>query len=309
MRRTTREQTSSGPASSEPASSEPASSEPRSGPSEHALRHGSEAHYLDARLYDHTYARRQYDVRFYVEMAREIGGPILELGAGTGRVTVPLARDGFEVVALDRMPSMLGRLDARLAREPEAVRERVQLALGELATVRLDRRFRLVIAPFNVFMHLYTRQDVEAALATVREHLMPRSGRLVFDVLMPDFRAFVRDPHRQYRGRPIVHPSDGRKWEYGEQFQFDPASQVQMVTSVLRSPDDPGDLRILPLAHRQFFPAELEALLHYNGFEMIERWGDFARGPLSVDGESQVIVARCASSAASRARSGAGRRG
>lgn len=263
-------------------------------PSEHALRFGTEAHYLDAKLYDHAYARRKHDVRFYVSIANEIGGPILELGAGSGRVTIALAREGHEVVAVDRMPSMLDRLRERLERQPRAVRERVTIVRGDLLKVRLRRRFRLVISPFNVFMHLYSRQQVEAALATCRAHLEPRRGRLVFDVLMPDFRAFVRDPSRQYRSRPIADPSGGKKWEYSEQFQFDPATQVQMVTSVLRSPDDPGDLRVLPLAHRQFFPAELEALLHYNGFEMVERWGDFDRSPLSLEGESQIIVARVA---------------
>ena len=268
------------------------SSRRNEGPSEHALRHGTESHYLDARLYDHTYARRKHAGRFNGESAGEFGGPILERGAGSGRGAIALARAGHQVVAVDRMEPMLARLRERLARQPLAVRERVTIVKGDLLKLRLRRRFRLVIAPFNVFMHLYRREDVEAALATCRAHLMPREGRLVFDVLMPDFRAFVRDPHRQYRARPIVDPTDGRKWEYGEQFQFDPATQVQMVTSVLRSPDDPGDLRVLPLAHRQFFPAELEALLHYNGFEMIERWGDFRRGPLSVDGESQVIVGR-----------------
>lgn len=261
-------------------------------PSEHALRYGSEAHYLDAKLYDHAYARRKHDVRFYVSIAAEIGGPILELGAGSGRVTIALARAGHQVVAVDRMPSMLDRLRERLARESLAVRERVTIVKGDLLKVRLRKKFRLVISPFNVFMHLYTREQVEAALATCAVHMEPRRGRLVFDVLMPDFRAFVRDPGRQYRARPIADPHDGRKWEYSEQFQFDPTTQVQMVTSVLRNPDDPSDLRVLPLAHRQFFPAELDALLHYNGFDTIERWGDFDRGPLSLDGESQIVLAK-----------------
>jgi SAM-dependent methyltransferase len=262
------------------------------GHSPDALRYASEAHYLDARMYDHAYARRKYDVRFYVSMAREIGGPILELGAGSGRITIALARQGHQVVALDRMTSMLDRLRDRLSRQPHAVRERIEIVKGDLASIRMRRKFQLVIAPFNVFMHLYTRPDVEKALATCRAHLRPKTGRLVFDVLMPDLRAFVRDPHRAYTARPIVDPTTKRRWRYSEHFQFDPSTQIQMVTSVLRNPDDPSDFRVLPLAHRQFFPAELEALLHYNGFAMLERWGDFDRGPLSLDGESQVVVAR-----------------
>ena len=259
--------------------------------STHALRYGSEAHYLDARLYDHTYARRKDDVRFYVETADALGGPVLELGAGSGRVSVALARAGHEVVAVDRMPSMLERLRDRLGRERAEVRARVTPRRGDLKTLRLNRRFPLVISPFNVFMHLYTRADVEAALATCLAHLTPR-GRLVFDVLNPDLRAFVRDPSRAYVARPIFDPTTGARWAYSEQFQYDAATQVQMVTSVLRHPEDPAEMRVLPLAHRQFYPAELEALLHYNGFAIESRWGDFSRGPLDVDAHSQVVVAR-----------------
>jgi SAM-dependent methyltransferase len=260
-------------------------------PSPQALRYGTEAHYADAALYDRNYRRRRYDVRFYEAIAAEHGGPILELGAGSGRVTLALARAGHDVVAVDRMEPMLAALRGALEKEPRAVRDRVRVVRGDLTKVRLrGRKFALVIAPFNVFMHLYTRADVERALATCRAHLAPR-GRLVFDVLMPEIRAFVRDPMRTYVSRPITDGS-GRKWRYAEQFQYDHATQIQMVTAVLSAVDDPTDVRVLPLAHRQFYPQELEALLHYNGWVMEQRWGDFERGPIRQGCESQVIVAR-----------------
>jgi hypothetical protein len=157
--------------------------------------------------------------------------------------------------------------------------------------MRLRRRFPLVIAPFNVLMHLYTRRDLERGLASCRIHLAPR-GRLAFDVLMPDLRALIRDPDRYYRGRPIRDPSSRRRYAYSEAFEYDVVQQTQMVTSAFRSLDDPRDTFVRPLAHRQFFPAELEALLHYNGFAIEARYGDFARGPLDAWSESQVIVAR-----------------
>lgn len=259
-------------------------------PSPQALRFGTDAHYTDAALYDRNYRRRRYDVRFYESIAAEHGGPILELGAGSGRVTIALARAGHEVVAVDRMEPMLAQLQGALAKETRAVRERVRIVRGDLLTVRLRLRFALVIAPFNVFMHLYTRDDVERALATCRAHLAPR-GRLVFDVLMPEIRAFARDPMRTYVSRPITDGS-GRRWRYAEQFQYDSATQIQMVTAILSAEDDPTDVRVLPLAHRQFYPQELEALLHYNGWSMEQRWGDFERGAIREGCESQVIVAR-----------------
>ncbi len=261
-------------------------------PSDAALRLGTEAHYVEPELYDKTYARRTHDVERYLELSRELapGGTILELGAGSGRMTIPLARAGHEVVAVDRMASMLEKLRDRLEDEPREVRERITIKRGDLSKLRLRRRFDLVVAPFNVFMHLYTRPDVERALATCRAHLRP-SGKLVFDVSMPDMRAFVRDPARAYTAPPVLDPKTRKKYRYHEQFAYEPESQIQMITAVMRAIDDPTDIRLLPLAHRQFFPAELEALLHYNGFTLQARWGGFERGLVTLDCESQLVVA------------------
>jgi SAM-dependent methyltransferase len=262
----------------------------RDGPSEAALRRGTEAHYEDPSLYDRTYSKRREDVLFYVELARGVPGPILEVGAGSGRVTLALARAGHEVVAVDRMEPMLARLRDRLAKEPRAVRGRVEIVRGDVLSLRLRRRFALAMAPFNVFMHLYHRPEIERGLATCRAHLAPR-GRLAFDVLMPDLRALLRDPGRVYPSRP-VRDGAGKRWRYAEQFEYDAATQIQIVTAILTAEDDPNDVRVVPLAHRQFFPAELEAHLAHAGFTIEERFGDFDRSPQRVTSDAQVIVAR-----------------
>lgn len=255
-----------------------------------ALARGTDAHYEDAEYYDRAYKRRREDVRFYVQYAAERGGPVLELGVGTGRVAAELAREGLEVVGVDRMETMLERARTRIAALPRAARHRVSLVRGDLARLALGRRFPLVISPFNVLMHLYSRRDWERALGTVRAHLRP-SGRFVFDVLLPYPPALARSPARLYRGRPVT--LGGRAQRYGESFHYDPVTQVQTIQMVF---EDAVDRRrppvIVPLAHRQLFPAELEALLHYNGLELVDRWGDFSRGPLDQYSESQVIVAK-----------------
>ena len=255
------------------------------------LEPGTTAHYEDAAYYDQTYRRRRSDVRFYAAMAEHHGGPVLELGVGTGRVARDIARRGMAVVGVDLMPEMLAQAERRLAREPRAVRERVELLRGDLRRVRLGRRFPLVISPFNVFMHLYERRDWERALATVAAHLRPR-GRLVFDVLLPDALELARHPTRIYRGRSVRLPGDGRRYRYGERFDYDPVRQLQKVTMVFEDDEDPTRSFSTPLSHRQVFPAELEALLHYNGFRIEALWGDFEGGPLEAHSESQVVVAR-----------------
>ena len=258
---------------------------------ERRIARGAVAHYEDAAYYDSTYKRRREDVRFYVELAAEATGPVLELGAGTGRVALELARAGKLVVAVDAVPAMLARAQEKAERLPRDARARLSLRRGDLRSVRLRAKFPLVIAPFNVFMHLYTRRDLARAFATVRHHLAP-GGRFVFDVLMPDLRAMVRNPGRLYRGPRMTDPRTGAVYHYFESFEYDVVRQVQLVSMVFQSATELADLRVLPLSQRQFFPEELLALLDANGFALVSRWGGFDRSPLDGDSDSQIIVAR-----------------
>ncbi|NCQ60681.1 MAG: class I SAM-dependent methyltransferase [Myxococcales bacterium] len=255
------------------------------------LSEGSRAHYRDAAQYDRTYARRHEDIDFYAEFAAECGAPVLELGVGSGRVALAMAERGLEVVGVDLMPSMLERAKQRLAKAPKAVRERVTLVRADLRRVRLNRRFGLVVAPFNVFMHLYTRKDIERALSTVKAHLRPR-GHFVFDVLMPTPHDLARDPEHVYKLGSFTRAKDGRRYRYRENFRYDAVRQVQLVTMAWVADGHDGAPESSLLAQRQFFPAELEALLHYNGFTIERHEGSFDGEPLSDDSESQVVVAR-----------------
>ncbi|MCA9582679.1 MAG: class I SAM-dependent methyltransferase, partial [Myxococcales bacterium] len=246
------------------------------------------AHYLDAAYYDQAYRRRRQDVRFYAETVATLGGPVLELGVGTARVALAMAQTGAEIVGVDSMESMLARARERIARAPKMVRERIALRQGDLRSLRLRKKFPLVVSPFNVLMHLYSRQDWEKALATVKAHLAPK-GHFVFDILLPDPFMLSRDPDRKFSGGKVRHPSDGKLYKYTEQYEYDPKTQIQTVTMEFHRR---GRVIQTPLTHREIFPAELEALLHYNGFRIEDHYGDFERGPLDRYSESQVVIAR-----------------
>lgn len=262
---------------------------------------GAEAHYEDGRYYDQAYRRRRHDVRFYTELAARADGPVLELGCGTGRVTFAIASKGVDVVGVEPVEPMLARAEERLARLPSSTREHVELRKGTLEALRLRRRFQLVIAPFNVWMHLYTRRQIERGLATVRHHLSP-GGRFVFDVLLPDPVSMARDPSRRYRGGEVRHPRDGVKYRYSEYFSYDPMSQIETTIMDFEHPTRKSRSFCTPLTQRQFFPAELEALLHYNGFEVESHTGDFTGESITAATESQVIVARARRVTRARAR-------
>ena len=252
---------------------------------------GSTAHFEDPDYYTTAYRRRSADVLYYVELGVSLGASVLEYGCGNGRITLPLARTGLEVTGVDRSTAMLADLRRRLRAEPASVRRRVSVRLGDMRTARLGRRYGLVLCTFNTMLHLYDRSEVERFLSRVRCHLAP-TGRFVFDVSVPDPVELARRPERAYHAPRFRHPSSGELVRYSERFDYDPLTQVLFVTMEFEPLGRPADAWTTPLAHRQFYPRELEALLHYNGLRVVDIHADFARQP--PDRESGTLIYHCA---------------
>lgn len=256
-----------------------------------ALEAGTREHYVDAALYDHEYKRRRADVRFYQALAKEVASPVLELGCGTGRLLLPLVRDGHTVVGVDVSGAMLARCRARLARLPEPARARAELVRADFRDLDLRRRFPLVVCPFNAFMHLYTRDDVERFLAGVRRHLRP-GGLFVFDVLNPDLKWLSRDPTKRWARTRFRHPTTGERMVYTTNLVYDAPLQIAFMR-IYYAPERPGAReKVVRLTHRYFYPLELEALLHYNGFEVLAHDGGFDGETLTTDANEQVLRCR-----------------
>jgi SAM-dependent methyltransferase len=255
------------------------------------LQAGSLAHYEDPKYYAATYARRIEDVTYYVTLAASAGGPVLEYGIGNGRIALPIARHGVDVTGIDHSAAMLADLRARLKKEPSEVRGRVRAVRGDMRTTRLGRRFPLAIATFNTALHLYTRADVERFLARAREHLAP-GGRFVADLSVPAPGDLARDPSKAHSAPRFRHPTAGVTVKNREYFDYDPVRQVLFVSSEFEAERDPSHSWATPLTHRQFFPQEWEALLHYNGFDVERVEGDFCGGPLTRDSDVMIWHAR-----------------
>ena len=177
---------------------------------EELLRSGTSDHYEDAELYDFEYRDHRHDVSWYRGIARKLGASVkvLELGAGTGRITIPLAVDGHDVTALDRMPTMLARLQDKLADQPLAA-AKIEPVLGDICGMPLATdTFDLVIAPFNVLMHLYRWQDLLACFREARRVLKP-GGTFALDVLLPDLQWLTWDPDERHSVTYFTHPRTG----------------------------------------------------------------------------------------------------
>jgi hypothetical protein len=156
--------------------------------------------------------------------------------------------------------------------------------------VKLGKRFPLVICPFNTVLHLYERQDVERWLARVRDHIVPR-GKLVIDLSMPILQDLADPPGTSYGMKPFAHPTAGVV-KYREVFDYDRVRQILFVSMCFDPKAKEHAPFMVPLAHRQYFPREFEALLHYNGFETTKIEGDFDGGPLQQDSDTMVFHAR-----------------
>ncbi len=279
-----------------------AKSKPRSERRAQLLQAGTHDHYVDTALYDFEYQEQESDIEWYCELADERAAHchILELGAGTGRITLPLAKAGHEIWALDRMQSMLDSLEEKYSalQASGANPGVITPLLGDMREIPIeDQAVGLVLAPFNCLMHLYTWQELLQCFREVYRLLEP-GGTFAFDVLLPDLDWLMWDPEKRHAVTRFVHPSSGEHMIYSTNHDYDHETQVCHVRVYY---DDASRGRFRPakeprklvhLAHRQIFPEEARALLAWAGFELEGHTGDFLGLSLNQEVESQVFVCR-----------------
>lgn len=180
---------------------------------EELLLRGTRDHYEDAALYDFEYEDRGVDIVWYRRLAARLGVKqrILEPGAGTGRITVPLLEAGHVVTALDKMPPMLELLQAKAAASP-SFGAQLAVVVGDMTALPLaDGAFDLVIAPFNALQHLYSYRELLACFCEARRVLAP-GGTFAFDVLLPDLDWLTWDPDERHAVTHFKHPTTGSRW-------------------------------------------------------------------------------------------------
>ena len=165
-----------------------------------------------AELYDYVVPyRERADVGFFVQAAKESGGPVLEVGCGTGRVLIPTARAGIEITGLDLSPHMLAVCRERLQAEPQEVQSRVRLVQGDMRQFELGQTFQLVTLPFRPFQHLTTVEEQLACLGCIHRHL-GEGGKLILDIFNPMLEALVRKNFgKEMADEPEFSMPDGRK--------------------------------------------------------------------------------------------------
>jgi len=249
---------------------------------------------IAARFYDADYAALGYnaDIPFYVELAVASGGPVLEMGCGTGRVLLPTAHAGVCIHGVDLSPDMLAELRKKLAGEPDPVQQRVSLTEGDVCSVELRTRFALVTAPFRVVQALLEREDQRAWLRNVRRHLLP-GGALCFDVFQPDYRYLI-EPRGPNLEMDRTDPNTGLRTRRTSRTVPYPATQrleVHFQWTVEDAGGRPVSESSASLFLTWFTRGELENLLELEGFRITDYWGSFQREPFGEGSRDQIVRA------------------
>jgi SAM-dependent methyltransferase len=227
-----------------------------------------------AHIYDPWSISVVEDIPFYVDLAARAGGPVVELGVGSGRIAVPTAAAGIEVIGVDASARMLEI--AREQAEIAGVSKLVDLRLGDLRKPPVRGRFRLVTAPFRALLHMETDADRRKALRAARR-LVADGGRFVFDVFEPSHEDIVETQGKWLEREPGI-------WEQAD-WQLDTRTLVLR----LRSGDTDTEMSLAWLP-----PGEWEELLEQEGFEVEALYGWFDGQPYA-GGEDSVWVCRRAS--------------
>jgi SAM-dependent methyltransferase len=222
-----------------------------------------------AELYDPWSASVVEDVGFYLEEARRSGGPVVELGVGTGRIAIPLAADGIRVIGVDSSRAMLDVC----ARRAALAGVELDLRVGDLREPPVRERVPLVICPFRSLLHMDTDDDRRRVLAAVQKLLRP-GGRFVFDVFTPGTEDIAQTQDRWLEREPGIF--ELARWD----------EVARTLTLTVRGPDGETTMALAWLS-----PEEWRALLEDAGFEVEACYGWFDRKPFT-GGDDSVWIAR-----------------
>jgi len=224
-----------------------------------------------ARIYDPWSRSVIEDIAFYVEEALDAGGPIVELGVGTGRIAIPIAAAGVQVIGVDASAGMLAVCAEEAKRA--GVHQLLDLREGDLRNPPVDERVNLVTCPFRAFLHLSSDEARLQALQSARELLRP-DGRLIFDVFKPSQDDIDETHGRWIEREPGI--DERADWDMNE----------QSLTLSVRGPGGESTMKLWWLE-----PERWNALLAEAGFTVEACYGWFDRRPFD-GGEDSVWIAR-----------------
>lgn len=230
---------------------------------------------------------------FYVNAARECGGPVLEAACGTGRVLIPTAQAGIEITGIDSSDAMLAICRNKLARESIETQSRTHILHADIRNFNLGEKYNLITIPYRPFQHLIGTEDQMECLATIHRHLSNR-GKLIFDTFNPCLHILVDEKRfQEIEDVPNTPLPDGRSIRRcGRVSACDYPRQVQQIELIyyITHPDGRQERQVHNFAMRYFFRYELEHLLARCGFHVETVYSGFDIAPFGTKYPGEIIM-------------------
>jgi len=243
-----------------------------------------------ARYYDLSHQSLVEDIPFLLRVAAEAGGPALELGCGSGRLLVPLARAGYAVTGVDNSPEMLARAELRLAGEPAEVRDRVRLVPADVRALALPAAapFGLAYFGYNTFMHL-DETSAATTLRRVRPLLRP-GARLLIDVDHPLALSTAADDPDFILEDVLRDNALGETIRQYTAYESVPGEQAVDVSWVYESDRGARTERTrVKLRYHYFYPHQFDILFGLTGFRLLALHGSYAGTPFAESSERLIV--------------------
>jgi SAM-dependent methyltransferase len=237
-------------------------------------------------LYDLLFDKLDFDIPYWLDVARAAGGPVLEAGCGTGRILLRLRWAGIDADGFDSSPAMIARLRKKAERGEMAVRAEI----GDMREFSMGRRYALIFCAFNGFAHLETTKDQLRALENMREHLLP-GGALYLHMSYPGPAYWLEPEGTPVLEQEIKRPG-GNMLQLWDNRTKDVVGQRQVSEVEIRESDAAGRLVSVhrySTSQRWIYRYELELLFRSAGFLSWEFFGGFDRRPLKSP-EDQMIA-------------------
>lgn len=228
-------------------------------------------------FYDVAYHERIDDIDFYLKIAQQYGKDgMLEMGCGTGRVLIEVAKKGIPIDGLDPNEHRINICKDKLAELPVEIRKNVSLSVSTIQDYKTDKKYSLITMPFRVFQHMLTQKEQEDVL-NVTKKLLKQNGLLVIDIFNPHIKMLASDEFKKEFGESHYTTAKGmpfvRKDRIADRDYF---KQLQFCEEIYEFDDGGKHHKIVnKYITRYTFKPELENLLKYMGFEVLETYGDF----------------------------------
>ncbi|MGH1365318.1 MAG: class I SAM-dependent DNA methyltransferase [Calditrichia bacterium] len=258
-----------------------------------------------AELYELTHQNKQDDLPLFLDYAQKQGSPVLEIGCGTGRVTLALAKAGYRVSGFDLSENMLKIARDKMSEQPEEIQQLVQLDRQNMSEMDVNGEFTLALMPYGEFAHVIETERQLETLRRVHDHLTP-DGLLIIGMSNWD----AREQRVSYEGGEIARWGHSMPVKYEGTFNdprngntitrylargYDPSRQIAVHVYIHERHDNAGNFlskttNILPI--RYIFRYEMELLLERSGFVVEEIYGYYDKSPFKHDSRRMIFLAR-----------------